>query len=81
MTSSISTLLLDILDTLEGLGYVQSARIDARFWSKFYRKKARRLGLISPGSSNTAKSKTTVNTNKNYDRKTRQKQRRRLLLG
>jgi hypothetical protein len=69
--TSLQTLLLDILDTLEGLGYVQTARLDARFWHQFYRKKARRLSLISPGSSNTAKRKTTVNTNKNYDRKAR----------
>jgi hypothetical protein len=57
--TSLQTLLLEILDTLEGLGYVQTARLDARFWNQFYRKKARRLGLISPGSSNAAKRKTS----------------------
>lgn len=36
-------LIQEMLDTLEGLGYVQSARIDARVWAKFYRRKFRRM--------------------------------------
>ena len=36
-------LIQEMLDTLDGLGYVQSARIDARVWAKFYRRKYRGL--------------------------------------
>ena len=37
------TLIRDMLDTIEGLGYVQSARIDARVWAMIYKRRIAKL--------------------------------------
>jgi hypothetical protein len=36
-------LLRDLLATLEGLGYVKTARIDARYWAEHFRKQINKL--------------------------------------
>lgn len=39
----LAELIAEMIDTLEGLGYVPTARIDARVWAKFYRRKFDKL--------------------------------------
>ena len=54
-------LIREMLDTIEGLGYVQSARIDARVWARFYRRKINKLSTHKTIDSHDYKSADHLN--------------------